>query len=379
MKSFQQTSARAATTLSKQEAVKPGEDSVAIRQITNKRTAADVLARPISRRSALKGGAAFGAGFAVSSFGIIGRASAETVTMRFGSDSPIGAPHTKSAVTLKEMVEQKTDGRVKVTIYPDSQLGNNGVMTNAVKSGTLDAVVTDVSWISTAVPEADVFNLPFLYHDTQHVLRFANGPVGEGLKPKMEQAFSCAVLGFATDGSRNMWNGVRPIRKPEDITGLKFGVQSSKIQRDTILAFGGIPTVVSIKDLYTALQTGLVDGSDKTLADIIQVKLYQVSKYLTLTNHYSIVSVMIASKKFMDKLSPADQAVVREAGQAGVQAQIDAVLAGDKSSLDFIKEKGMQVFQMEDPKAFSSKLDAVYKEAADRIGAEIVDKARQSS
>src|SRR5580704_10290500 len=136
------------------------------RQIKNQAETKGVsLRRRFTRRNALKGGLALGAGLMTGSFGIIGRASAAPFTMRFGSDSPIGAPHTKSALVLKELVESRTAGRVQVTIFPDSQLGGNGPMTNSVKAGTLDAVVTDASFISTAVPEVDVFNLPFLFKD----------------------------------------------------------------------------------------------------------------------------------------------------------------------------------------------------------------------
>ncbi len=333
----------------------------------------------ISRRSTLKAGLALGAAFTGSSFGIIGRAAAAPIRLRFGSDSPIGAAHTKSAVVFKDMVERGTAGRVEVAIFPDGQLGSNGPMTNSVKAGTLDAVVTDVTYISTAVPEADVFNLPFLYSDTAQVLRFANGPLGEKLKPKINEAFACEVLGFATDGSRNLWNSKRPIRAPGDIEGLKMGVQPSKIQRDTILAFGGIPTVVPFNQLYTALQTGLVDGSDKAFADMIEIKFYQVTKYLTLTSHYSIINVLIVSKKLMDKLTPEDREVIRGAGKPAVDAQVEEILNGEKAALAFLQEKAIQVFKMEDPKAFSAKMEDVYKEAADRIGADILAEARKFS
>jgi tripartite ATP-independent transporter DctP family solute receptor len=331
----------------------------------------------MTRRHALKGWLAVGAGLTFGAFGIIGKASAAAITMRFGSDSPLGAPHTKSALVMKEMIEKGTQGRVEVTIFPDSQLGDNKTMTNSIKAGTIDGVVTDVAHVSSAVPETDVFNLPFVFQNTSHVLRFANGPVGAKLKPKVEEAFACQLLGFASDGSRNLWNGKRPIKTPADVTGLKFGVQNSKIQRDTILAFGGIPTVVGFKDLYTALQTGLVDGSDKTMADILQIKFYQVTKYLTLTNHYSIVSTMIVSKKFMDKLDKKDQEIVREAANPAVQAQVDDILQSEKETIAFLKDKGgMQIMDLENPKAFSEKLDAVYKEAGDRIGSDLVGAAR---
>jgi TRAP-type transport system periplasmic protein len=335
--------------------------------------------RPFTRRNALKGGVTLGAGLAAGTFGIIGKASAAPVTMRFGSDSPIGSPHTKSALVLKELVESGTSGRVQVTVFPDGQLGGNGLMTNSVKSGTLDAVVTSISYISAAVPETDVFNLPFLYKDTEQVLRFANGPVGARLKPKIDAAFACEMLGYTSDGSRNLWNSKRPIRTPADIAGLKIGLGPSKIQRDTILAFGGIPTVLELTALYTSLQTGLIDGSDKTTTDMIELKLYQVTKYLTITNHFSIVSVLIVSKKFMDKLSPEDQAIVRAAGQPAVDAQVAEVLKSEKTAIAFLQEKGIQVFSMENPKAFSDKLEFVYKEAADRIGADLIEQVRKLS
>jgi tripartite ATP-independent transporter DctP family solute receptor len=335
--------------------------------------------RPFTRRNALKGGVALGAGLTAGTFGIIGKASAAPVTMRFGSDSPIGSPHTKSALVLKELVESGTSGRVQVTVFPDGQLGGNGLMTNSVKSGTLDAVVTSISYISAAVPETDVFNLPFLYKNTEQVLRFANGPVGARLKPKIDAAFACEMLGFTSDGSRNLWNGKRPIRTPADIAGLKIGLGPSKIQRDTILAFGGIPTVLELTALYTSLQTGLIDGSDKTTTDMIELKLYQVTKYLTITNHFSIVSVLIVSKKFMDKLSPEDQAIVRAAGQPAVDAQVAEVLKSEKTAIAFLQEKGIQVISMENPKTFSDKLELVYKEAADRIGADLIDQVRKLS
>jgi TRAP-type C4-dicarboxylate transport system substrate-binding protein len=110
---------------------------------------------------------------------------------------------------------------------------------------------------------------------------------------------------------------------------------------------------------------------------MIELKLYQVTKYLTLTNHYSLVNALIVSKKFMDKLSPEDQAIVRAAGQPAVDAQVDEVRKSQTSSLAYLQEKGLQVFSMENPKAFSDKLEGVYKEAADRIGVDLFEQARK--
>jgi TRAP-type C4-dicarboxylate transport system substrate-binding protein len=112
---------------------------------------------------------------------------------------------------------------------------------------------------------------------------------------------------------------------------------------------------------------------------MIELKLYQVSKYLTITNHFSIVSVLIVSKRFMDKLSPEDREIVRAAGQPAVDAQVADVLKTEKTAIAFLQEKGIQVVAMESPKAFSDKLELVYKEAADRIGADLIEQVRKLS
>ncbi len=331
--------------------------------------------RPVTRRSVLGGGLALGAGF-TAGLGIIGRASAAPIAMRFGSDSPLGSAHTKSAVVLKELVESRTSGRVQVTIFPDGQLGGSGPMMNSVKTGSLDAVIADMSTIGAAVPEADVFNLPFLFRDIEQVLRFANGPFAQ-LKPRINESFRCEVLGFASNGMNNMINGKRPIRTPADIVGLKMAVGPSRIQRDTVLAFEATPTVLAITAVYTSLQTGLVDGTSKTPDDTVELKLYQVSKYLTRTKHYSMPNALIVSQRFMDKLSPEDQAIVREAGQPAVDAHVKEVLKGEEAALAFLQEKGIQIFPVEDPRAFAGKVEAVYKEAANRIGADFIEQARK--
>lgn len=331
----------------------------------------------VSRRGLLKSAAAIGAGLAVTSFAI-GRASAgDGVTMKFGSDSPIGAPHSKSAVVLKQLVEERTGGRVKVTIFPDSQLGSNEPMTNAVKAGTLDGVVTDCAIMSSAVGEADVFNLPFMFKDTRAALAAANGDVGDYLKPKFNAAFNCEVLGFATDGARNYWDSKRPIKKPEDMQGLKMRVQPSKIQRDTYACLGAIPTPVSFSETYSALQTGVLDGGDHAIVDMLELKIYQVTKYLTLTRHFSIVGVMIASDKFMKKLSPEDQAIVRAAGKEAAAAQVEAVLAKEADGLTELKAKGIEVFQPDDINAFIEKVQPVYANNEARVGASLIEMARK--
>jgi tripartite ATP-independent transporter DctP family solute receptor len=339
----------------------------------------DQASNTISRRNALKG-AALGAAAITSGVFSIGRAKADTITMRIGSDSPIGAPHTLSAVRLKDGVEKLTDGRIKVEIFPNSQLGDSEAMSTSVKSGTLDAVMSSAANLANAVPSADVFNLPFLFKDTLQVMRAANGELGAKLKPRVEASFNCEVVGWANDGSRNMWNGKRPIRKPEDLQGLKMrGVSSSRIMRDTFLAFGAIPTPLAYSETYTGLQTGVIDGADFGVVDMLELKLYQVTKYLTLTHQISPAGIFIVSKKFLNRLSPADQQLVRDSARIGADEQVKTVLAKETSALEELKARGMQVFEMEDRNAFVAKAQPVLAEATARVGADMMELARAAA
>ena len=199
------------------------------------------------------------------------------------------------------------------------------------------------------------------------------------LKPGFEQAFRCEVLGWATDGARNMWNGKRPIHMPADLTGLKMRVQPSKIQRDTYEAFGAIPTPIAFSEVYTALQTGVVDGADHAPVDMLELKMYQVTKYLTLTRHFSIISVLIVGNHFMNKLSDADKGIVRVAGKSGADAQVVAVLGAEKQALQTLQAKGIQIFEMADPAAFVAKVQPVYAANAGRVTPAMIDVARRTA
>ncbi len=333
----------------------------------------------ISRRDALKGVAVGAAAMAGSVLGA-GAVKADTITMRLGSDSPIDAPHSLSVVRLKEGVEKLTEGRIKVEIFPNSQLGDSTAMTTSVKSGTLDGVVTAAANLALAVPSADVLNLPFLFKDALQELNAANGELGAKLKPRLEASFNCEVVAWATDGSRNMWNGKRPIRRPEDMQGLKMrGAAASKILRDTYLALGAIPTPLAYGETYTGLQTGVLDGGDMPVIDMLEFKLYQVTKYLTLTRHFSPPVAFIVSKRFLGRLSPADQQIVRDSAKIGADEHVKTVFAKEAAALEELKARGMQVFEMDDRNAFVAKVQPVLAEATARVGADMMELARATA
>ncbi|RVA16497.1 TRAP transporter substrate-binding protein, partial [Mesorhizobium sp. M7D.F.Ca.US.004.03.1.1] len=252
--------------------------------------------KTLSRRAALKCGLAtsFVATFGGVGF-LRGAAAAAPIEIRLGSDSPADDTHSRGMVQFGNELTKRSDGRIQVTFFPDAQLGGNEIMINSVKVGALDGVMSNLGVLSAAVPQIEVLELPFLFDDTPHAVRALNGALGDSLKPDIEKGFNCRVVGWGTDGTRLMWNKVRPIRKPEDLAGLKMRVQASRTHQDTYAALGALPTVVPFSELYAALQTGVVDGADVGVVDLLSLKFYQVTKYVSFTKHVSILDAMLIS------------------------------------------------------------------------------------
>jgi TRAP-type C4-dicarboxylate transport system substrate-binding protein len=159
--------------------------------------------------------------------------------------------------------------------------------------------------------------------------------------------------------------------------GLKIRIASSStILRDTYLALGAIPTPLAFSETYTGLESGVIDGGDMGVFDMLAFKVYQVAKFLTLTRQFSVVNPLIVGKHFMTRINAADRQVVREAGKLGADAQVRAVLTGELTALNQLKAKGVQVFEPKDRNAFVAKVQPVFVKATSRVGADIMKLAQ---
>jgi TRAP-type transport system periplasmic protein len=305
-----------------------------------------------------------------------------TVAMKVAHDSPLTHPYQKAMEAFKKEVESKTNGRIAITIYPNAQLGDEATMVNGLKIGAVDGMFTSTSPISTSVKAMDVFNLPFLFKDSQQAAAAANGKLGTVLKPLVDAATAAEVVGWGAGGDRDMWNSKHPIRTVDDVKGLKMRTQSSKVQQDTYGALGALPTVISFSELYTSVQTGVVDGADNGPVDMVALKFYQVTKYLTLTRHFTIVVGFLVSNKFMSKLSAGDQDIVRTAGKNAAAVESQGQNDQSAAAVTELKSQGIQVFELDDPtrQAFIDKVQGVYTKDQDAVGgSSIVQLAKQGA
>jgi tripartite ATP-independent transporter DctP family solute receptor len=277
-------------------------------------------------------------------------------------------PFQKGYERFKEVLEAETGGAVEVQIFPNSQLGSEEEGTQMVKLGLIAANASSTAGgLSTSVPEAELFNLPFIFRDLDHCYSVIDGPIGQNLARTVEEKLNCLVLGYWFSGIRNVWNSKKPVLKPDDLSGIKLRVMSSPMLVESFNALGAQATPLAFGELYSALQTGVVDGGETDHLDLLYEKFHEVTKYVSFTNHMFLVIALIFSKKIYDKLPPDIQDAVMKAGKASVIAEREAMDTLTEDALTELKELGLEFYEV-DKAPFREKLERVYRNNAEKVG-----------
>ncbi len=277
-------------------------------------------------------------------------------------------PFQKGYEKFKEVLEAETGGAVEVQIFPNSQLGSEEESTQMVKLGLIAANASSTAGgLSTSVPEAELFNLPFIFRDLDHCYSVIDGPIGQDLARTVEKKLNCLVLGYWFSGIRNVWNSKRPVLVPDDLKGIKLRVMASPMLIESFNALGAQATPMAFGELYSALQTGVVDGAETDHLDLLYEKFYEVTKYVSYTNHMFLVIALIFSKKIYDKLPLDVQAAVLKAGKASVFAERETMAALTESALAELKELGLEFYEV-DKGPFREKVERVYRHNAEKVG-----------
>jgi tripartite ATP-independent transporter DctP family solute receptor len=288
--------------------------------------------------------------------------------MRVGHNGSVEHPHTVGFEKFKEVVEAETEGRVEVQIFPGEQLGTEEQTSQMVKVGTIAATAASAGGgLAPFVPEAELFNFPFLFRDLEHFYRVVDGPTGRRVGLATEKALNCVMLGYWFSGVRNAWNAKRPILVPEDFAGLKIRVMSSPVLVETFNALGAQATPMSFGELYSGLQQGVVDGAETDHIDLLYEKFYEVTEHVSYTNHLFLAVGLIFSRIQYDRLPPDIQTAVLEAGHASVAAQRQAMETVTATAFEELKQKGLQFHEV-DKKLFREKVQSVYANNADKVG-----------
>lgn len=261
--------------------------------------------------------------------------------LRIASNFP--TQHTSSIAMeqFKTDVEAATGKGVAVDLFPAMQLGGAQENVDQTRSGAIFGTVIGAAFLSRTVPEISALSVPFLFTSRQQAFKVVDGKVGTLIAQKLaDKGF--LHLGFMELGSRNLTNNTRPIKTLADFKGLKIRLQPDDIHLATFRALGANPVAMDIKEVYSALQQGVLDGQENPYAVIRDRNFNQVQKYLTGTGHFFDFIVVVANRKRFEALRPEQQKAIRAAMQKAVAKQRADAEKADTESLEDLKKRGMQ-------------------------------------
>jgi len=298
-------------------------------------------------------------------------ASAQTI-IKFSHVVAADTPKGKAAVFFAEKAAELTKGKVKVEVYANSALYKDKEEMEALQIGSVQMLAPSLAKFGPlGVKEFEAFDFPFMFDDTADLHKITQGPVGAAMLAKLEPK---GIKGLAYwDNGFKSFSANTPLKAPADFKGKKFRIQSSKVLEEQIRSVGGIPQVMAFSEVYQALQTGVVDGTENPLSNFYTQKMHEVQKHLTLSNHGYLGYAVIVNKKFWDGL-PADvRGQLEEAmKKATIYANQIAQDENDKS-LDGVKKSGkttVYVPTKEERMALKKAMAPVHLKMADRVGKE---------
>src|SRR5258706_9186552 len=234
---------------------------------------------------------------------------------------PLGYPTVEAIVRMGTKLEKATAGRISIQMYPSMQLGGEKEMIEQAQVGALQIARISVGAMGPVVDELNVFNLPFIFRDEQHMRKVIDGPIGTELLEKISNNPNSKIiaLGWMDAGTRNVYAN-KPVTRPADLKGMKVRMMGNPIFVETMNAMGGNGIAMGFNELYSAMQTGVVDGAENNEPTVLAQNHYQVAKVYSLTGHLIIPEIFIFSKRTWDTLTPGDQALLKKVAR---EAQIE--------------------------------------------------------
>lgn len=244
--------------------------------------------------------------------------SSEQIVIRIGHTNAENSPYQYGCEKFTELLEEKTGGAVTTEIFPGGVLGSDAELLEQCQMGTMDAVMTGNADVAVFVPEATIFDLPYLFRDYEHAHAVLDSEIGKGVLSKLDNV-GLKAYSFWENGFRSISSKKGPVTGIEDLKGLKMRTQSVPMFVDFWSSLGANPTPMSINEVYTAIQQGTIDAQENPLSTIYNNKYHEVATYISETNHYYAAAALVFSKQLIDSLPEEYQQAIQEAAEeAGV-------------------------------------------------------------
>lgn len=281
---------------------------------------------------------------------------------KLATDAALDYPTTMALQSFADEVKEKTDGRIAITIYPSAQLGDENAYLQQLQFGAVDFAKSSVAPLAQFCDDLNALSLPYLFDSTEHMFRCLDGPIGEEIFASFEAA-NIVGLGFTDNGSRCFFTKT-PVQKAGDLANKKIRVQSSPLMLGMVEGLGGFPQAIASTELYSALQTGIVDGAENNINTYAGDSLYEQAPYFIYDHHNIQPEIIIASKKTWDGLSAEDRAIIQTAMDNAMAYQKELWAEREKSSEDMLKEAGVTFYTPteEELAGFREKCQGIYED-----------------
>jgi len=297
-------------------------------------------------------------------FFLIGFASckkkSDTKVLSLAHNLPQSHPVHKGILAFQKALDEKSDGKLKIKIFLDGQLGSEREALELLQIGSVAITKVSAAIMSNFVPDYKVLGIPYIFRDKEHYFNVLEGDIGKSLLEKGSK-YWLRGLCFYDAGSRSFYTKDKAIRTPDDLKGLKIRVMNNQTSIDMVNALGGSATPMAYGELYTAIQQGVVDGAENNPPSFVSSNHFEVSKYYTLDEHSSIPDVLLIGTKYWNKLSEQEKKWVQEAADESAQAQKIYWAASVKASMQVIEEAGVEIIRP-DKSLFADKSKSVLEE-----------------
>ena len=314
-------------------------------------------------------------GLAVASISLAVVAKETPIVIKFSHVVAEDTPKGKGALEFKRLAEERTNGKVKVEVYPNSTLYKDKEEIEALQLGAVQMLAPSLAKFGPlGIKKFELFDLPYIFDDYEQLHTITTGPVGKQL---LDMLGSKGVLGLAYwDNGFKVMSANKPLRNPDDFKGLKMRIQSSSVLDAQMRALGALPQKMAFSEVYQALQTGVVDGTENPPSNLYTQKMYEVQKYVTLSDHGYLGYAVIVNKKFWNDLPDDVRSQLESAMVDATKFANDIAKAENDKAMEEIKKWGKSeiiTLTADQKKAWKKALIKVHAEMAERIGQDTID------
>lgn len=288
---------------------------------------------------------------------------AQELVLRSSDTHPPGYPTVAAVEYMGELISERTDGRISIQVFHSAQLGEERDTIEQTQFGVIDLNRISMGPFNNLIEATKAPSMPFIFRDVAHMRAVMDGEIGQEILAEFEN-HNLVGLAFYDAGARSMYNRLRPIESIDDMSGMRIRVIQSDLFVDMIGALGANATPMPYGEVYSSIQTGVIDGAENNWPSYESSGHYEVAGYYTLTEHLIVPEVLVMSKQRWDSLSPEDQEIIREAAQESVIQQRELWEAREAESEAHVREAGATINEV-DKGPFQEAMGPVYERHAE--------------